>query len=117
MINFLYVQYRANWVNVSGTDYRTPFALVVGRDDNENLKFGDIRSIYVNGLTVLFEFLPMVTLEFHVHTHSYIISSPPVTERCTFLIKHNDLHDYHPFGMYSLSPTQHIIVRSNVYTI
>ena len=40
-VMFVHNVYRANWVKVSGTEYRTPFALVVGHDDgsNQDLKF------------------------------------------------------------------------------
>ena len=48
--------YRANWVRVLGTEYRTPFAVVVGRDSSGELEFGEVRAVYADRQEVLFEF-------------------------------------------------------------
>ena len=109
--------FRANWVKVCGTEYRTPFVLLIGHDEYDgDPKFGKVYLVYADGLVVLFEFLPMVTEQFHAHTHSYLVSLPPVTDRDTFLIRHTDLLDYHPYGLYTLSSHHHIIVRSRMFT-
>lgn len=44
--------YRANWVN--GIKYQEPCALLIGQQE-DNLKFGKVTQIYVDGKEVLFE--------------------------------------------------------------
>ena len=61
----LYYMCRANWVQVNGTKYKTPFALVVGKKDD--LVFGKVENVCVD-----------------------------VSLRHRYLIKQQDLIDYHP---------------------
>ena len=105
---------------MNGTKYQMPFALVVGKDD-EDLVFGKVVNIYVDVKTVLFEFFPMLTCNFSHHHHAFILSLPPLSVRCKYLIKQQSLLDYHPYGLYTSlnistnSHLEYIILRSNVY--
>ena len=109
--------YRANWVRVNGTKYQMPFAVVIGKD--EELTFGNVTSIYVDGKSVLFEFFPMITHQFYHHYHAFALAAPAV--RCRYLIKHTDLPDFHPYGLYHStsvsndSTLQYVVLKSNVY--
>lgn len=114
------IPYRANWVCVSGTKYSLPCALVIGTDSEAELKFGKAVAIYVEGQSVLFEFIPMVTHNISHHHHAYALKTPPLPSRHKYLIKHSHLID-HPYGLYhstSLSAdttTEYIVLRSNIY--
>lgn len=91
--------YRANWVKVDGIKYQEPCALVIGQEE-DNLKFGKITQIYVDGgKEVIFEIELLHTIEFCTHYHTYSLSS----ERQTSFIKQCHLLDYHPYGLYQSS--------------
>ena len=75
--------------------------------------------IFVDKKTVYFEFIPLITKEFNNHIHAYVLTSPPETDR--FLIKQDDLLDFHSFGLYrshtlSSNPNLlYIVPRCNIY--
>ena len=104
-------------MRVSGTRYQIPIALVIGKD--EDLLFGRVASIYVDGQDVLFEFLPMVTHEFCYHHHAFALGLSAHSTK--YLIRHCDLLDYHPYGLYHSSTVssevgiQFVVLRSSVY--
>ena len=112
--------YRANWVQVNGTKYQMPFAVVVGKKEDD-LVFGKVENIYVDAKTVIFEFIEMLTHCFSSHYHVFVVSVPPVPVRLKYLIKQQNLIDYHPYGLYTSShissnPTlEYVVLRSQVY--
>lgn len=105
---------------VSGTKYQIPVALAIDRDD-EGVKFGQVVHVYVDGLTVFFEFIPMITQQTLYHYHAIPLAMPPVTNRSTYLIKQSRLLDYHPYGMYHSSIVSndssllYVVPKSNIY--
>ena len=86
---------------------------MVGRDSSGELEFGQVCAIYADGQEVLFEFTLMVTEEFALHSHSFVLSSSSSSP--SYLIKHEDLLDYHPYGLYFVFATHHVVLRNNVY--
>ena len=95
-----------------------PLALIVGKED-EDLKFGKVTAIYVDSKSVYFEFIPMITKQYHHHFHAYALTMP--TDMTSFLVKHSCLLDFHPHGLYhsvsvsSNSRIQYVVTRSNIY--
>ena len=108
-------------MRVNGTKYQLPFALVIGRDSEEELKFGKVVTIYVDGQSTIFEFLPMLTYQAYHHYHAYALKSQPLSSRCMYLIKHSDLVEYHPYGLYHSTSVstdttlEYVGHKSNVY--
>ena len=109
----------AKWVKVSGTKYQTPMALIIDKR-NEELVFGKVINIYADAKTVFFEFIHMSTKHFSHHYHAFVLSLPPLSVRRKYLIKHHDLLDYHPYGLYT-SPhlssdltLEYVITKSNL---
>lgn len=93
-----------------------PCAIVIGK--KEELEFGKVKNIYVDENIVIFQFTPMITDSYIHHFHAYALVSPS-TER-DYLIRHKDLLDFHPYGLYVSSSQSHsgkefVIPRSNVY--
>ena len=100
-----------------GTKYQTPMALVIGKA-NEFLRFGEVNNIYVHGdQSILFEISPMTTNCFYGHFHAYVLSPGDSTK---YFIKHSELLDYHPYGLYtslSILPDAsllYVIPRTNI---
>ena len=95
--------------------------LIDKREDSEELVFGKVVNIYTDAKIVYFEFIQMSTNHFSNHYHAYVLSLPPVSVRCKYLIKQHDLLDYHPYGLYTSShissdlTLEYVITRSNVY--
>lgn len=103
---------------VNGTKYQTPFALAIGKEDDE-LKFGEVVSTFVDGLSVIFEFIPMVTHQSDHHYHAIPLAYPP-HKSTTYLIKYSQLPHYHPLGLYysmtTLNSTLlYVVLKSNIY--
>lgn len=79
-------------------------------------------TIYVDGQCVIFEFLPMLTHKVCHHYHTYALKSPPFSSRCMFLLKHSDLLDYHPYGLYHSTSVstdttlEYAVLKSYVYS-
>jgi hypothetical protein len=112
----------AKWVKVNGTKYQTPCALVVGKDEADELEFGKVENIYVYENSALFEFIPLLTRQFHHHHHAFVLAMPPISARSQYLIKQKELLDYHPYGLYTCAHIvsdsllqYYVILRSNVY--
>lgn len=107
-------------MKVMGTKYQVPFAIVVGREE-ELLKFGSVENIFVHNMLVYFEFIPMITEQYHHHFHTYALAMSPANK--AYLIKHNHLIDFHPYGLYhstsisSNSNLQYVVMRSNIYNL
>lgn len=72
-----------------------PFVLVIGKE--EDLKFGMVKNIYIDGASVFFEFVPVVTKQFLHHYHAHALAIP-ATSSNTYLINHYDLIDFRPHG-------------------
>lgn len=114
--------HRANWVVVNGTKYQKPCMLIIGTTDSGEPIFGNVKRILIdsNGsdVTCMFEF-KLVEVDFYIHYHAYACSCLPSST--TYLIKHEDLVCYHPYGTYSCNvisterPSRFVVVRSNVY--
>lgn len=97
-------------MKVNGIKYSTPIALAIEKSlIDEEMKFGHVSSIYVDGRSVIFEFIPMITEKFNTHSHSYVLSLPRLSTSCSFFIKQTDLIDYHPYGLYAVSTSQHLV--------
>lgn len=110
----------ANWVCVNGTKYQMPFALIVDKEEEE-LKFGMVVNIYVDGsASVFFEFVPVVTIEYCSHFHAYALFIPTASS-VSYLINHRHLLDFHPYGLYHSTTVlsehniQYTVIRNNVY--
>lgn len=108
-------------MRVFGTKYQTPFAIVIGKDD-DILQFGSVENIFVDRGVVLFEFIPLITHEYLHHYHAYAVKLPNVSSRAKYLIMQSEILDYHSYGLYC-SPTvsedtnvQYVVLRSSVYT-
>ena len=106
---------RATWVRVNGTKYQVPCAIVIGK--NDELEFGRVVSIYVDDSIVFFEFIPLATRSFCHHFHVFALVSE---SECKYLIKHKDLFDFNPFGLYTsshISETfeEYVVLKSNIY--
>lgn len=118
-INMITSIYRANWVRVNGTKYQMPCAIVIGMDEDEP-KFGSVENIYIDGASVFFEFVPMITNQFCHHFHAFALASQAASSD-TYLINHCLLLDFHPYGLYhsttilSEYKVRYVIVRNNVY--
>ena len=111
--------YRVNWVRVNGTKYQKPCGLLLGKND-EDFKFGRVVDIFVNGKEVIFEVEPLSTLDYLLHYHAFCLSPITSTDSCTYYVKHSQLLDYHPFGLYysmlSTNPSLlYLILRYNVF--
>ena len=111
--------HRANWVRVNGTKYQKPCGLLVGRVDDV-FKFGKVVDIFVNGKEVLFEVELLNTLDYLLHYHTFCLSPIVPSESQTYYVKHSQLLDYHPYGLYhsalSTNPSfLYLIMRYNVY--
>lgn len=106
---------------MNGTKYQTPCALVVGKDEADELEFGKVINIYIYENSTLFEFMPLLTRQFCHHHHAFVLAAPPVSVRSKYLIKQESLLDYHPYGLYTSahifadSSLEYVILRSNVY--
>lgn len=96
-----------------------PCALVIGRD--EELKFGDLVGIYVDGLSVIFEVIPMHTVHFYHHYHAFALGMPHGSANTrTYLVNYHKILDYHPYGLYHSSciddPTlKYVVLKSSIY--
>lgn len=101
---------------------QVPDSLAIAIDkDDEGVKFGQVVHLFVDGLTVFFEFIPMITQQTDHHHHAIPLAMPPVTNRSTYLVKRSHLLDYHPYGLYHSStvPNEssllYIVPKSNIY--
>lgn len=108
-------------MRVFGTKYQPPFAIVIGKDDDD-LQFGSVERILVDRGIVWFEFTCLLTHEYLHHYHAYSVKFPRVSLRSMYLIKQMDILDFHPYGLYC-SPTvcgdstlQYVVLRNSVYT-
>lgn len=105
-------------MKVMGTKYQVPFALVIGQEE-ELLKFGSVINIFVDSMIVYFEFIPMITEQYHHHFHAYALALPQ--DKNSYLIKQCHCFDFHPYGLYhstsisSNSSLQYVVIRSNIY--
>lgn len=112
--------YRAKWVRVNGTKYQKPFAIIIAMEDDD-LKFGNVENIYVDGLTVWFEFVPLDTFQFCTHFNAYALTLPRTPSTCNHIIKHSNLPDFHPYGIYRSSTVcsndafLYVVLKCNVY--
>ena len=94
-----------------------PFAVVIGKD--VELMFGNVTNILIEGKSVMFEFFPMITHQFCHHCHAFALAVPAV--KCRYLIRHRDLPDFHPYGLYHStsviddSTLQYVVLKSNIY--
>ena len=66
-------------VKVNGTRYQTPCALVVGKDETDELEFGKVDNIYIYENSAVFEFIPMLTHQFYHHHHAFVLATPPIS--------------------------------------
>ena len=73
-------------MKVNGTKYQTPCALVVGKDEAEELEFRKVENIYVYENLALFEFIPLLTRQFNRHHHTFVLAMPPISVRSKYLI-------------------------------
>lgn len=90
----------ADWVEVYGTKYQLPFALLIDKTEDDDLVFGEVTRIYVaEKCFVLFEFI-VLQAEYQSHYHAYALFLPPVSQRESYVIKHEDLSHFHPIGLY-----------------
>ena len=82
---FIYSTYRVNWVEVDGTMYKKPCALLLTVDE-EAPTFGKLLDIYVVGsVAVYFKVQP---LEYNSHCHCFIVKYSEVPAKilsCTSL--------------------------------
>ena len=106
-------------MKVNGTKYQVPFVLVVGKSEDADLAFGEVHSVLVHGQLVLFEY-HLLEAQFYPHYHLYALSLTPLSDRQSYLIKHRDLLNYHPYGLYhnaSISADhslRYTVLRSNI---
>ena len=108
---------RANWVKVNGTKYQPPCAIVVGKTEEEEPLFGSINKVLVFSQEVYFEF-ELMEANFCQHYHAYTLSS----SHQHFLVKQNNLINYHPYGLYhcpniSRTSLQFLVLRTNIYAV
>lgn len=107
--------YRANWVRVGGTKYQPPFAIVIGKDD-EDLQFGSVERILVDRGVVWFEFTRLVTHQYLPHYHAKL---PHVSSTSMYLIKQADILDFHSYGLPAIcddTTLQYVVLKNSVYT-
>ena len=108
-------------MKVNGTKYQIPCALVVGKDEADELKFGKVINIYVYENMAFFEFILLLTDQFCHHHHIFVLATPPMSVRSKYLIKQENLLDFHPHGLYTSShifansSLEYVILRSNIY--
>ena len=104
---------------MKGTKYQTPFALIIDEEDNE-LKFGEVVGIEVEENNVFFEFIPLHTLYFCKHFNVYALARPSTSEQ-RYLIRQDNLLDFHPYGIYTsqnvlTNPTLlYVVLRYDVF--
>ena len=108
---------------INGTKYHTPCVLIVGTTSTGDLIFGSVISVLVHRenavCTCMFEF-KVLEAEFYPHHHAYALSALS-SSAPSYLIRHDDLACYHPYGSYSypVIPSDHVlrytVIRSNVY--
>ena len=108
----LYISYRANWVRVLGTKYQPPFAIVIGKDDDD-LQFESVERILDDKGIIWFEFTFLLTHEYLHHYHAYSVKVPPVSLGSVYLIRQTDILDFHPYGLYC-SPKFVVIQHCNM---
>ena len=91
---------------MNGIKYQTQCALVVGKDEADELKFGKVINILYEN-TAFFEFILLLTDQFCHHHHAFVLATPPMSVRSKYLIKQENLLDFHPYRLYTSS---HIFV-------
>ena len=95
----LFSNFSANWVKVNGTKYQTPCGLIVGKTDQEEPIFGEVRRILVDVKAVYFEF-QLLHAVLCPHYHCFILSHDPSRNSKCFIINQSCILDYHPYGIY-----------------
>ena len=83
-------------MKVSGTKYRMPCVLVIGKTDEDEVIFGEVTRILVDIKSVIFEF-KLFRSYFNHHFHCYCLISP---ENTHYAIPYSQLIHYHPYGFY-----------------
>ncbi len=83
-------------MKVSGTKYRMPCVLVIGKTDEDQVLFGEVTRILVDIKSVIFEF-KLFRSYFNHHFHCYCLISPETTH---YAIPYSHLIHYHPYGLY-----------------
>ena len=115
-MSYTFCFYRANWVIVNGTKYQTPCLLIIGKTEEEDPLFGSVCRVLLSGQELFFEFEQMDAV-FYQHYHAYCLTP----SRKYFLIKHNDLITFHPYGLYhcphisNTFSSLYTVLRSNTY--
>ena len=66
--------YRAKWIEVCGTMYKSMCALVIGIDD-EFPVFGKVSSVYVLDGEVIFAVHKLYTCSFNTHFHAFEVQN------------------------------------------
>ena len=106
---------------MNGTKYQIPFAINIGYEEDE-LKFGNVNDIFVDGNIVIFEFVPFDTCEFSTHFNAYVLEVPAIPSQ--YLIKQDQLFDFNPYGIYrssnvdsvlGVTSKQYVVLRYNIY--
>ena len=108
-------------MKVCGTKYQLPFALVIDKTEDDDLILGEVTQIYViDNSFVMFEFIVLQS-EFLVHYHAHAVLLPPVLQRKSYVIKHEDLSYFYPIGLYHRnmisdnSLLRYVVTRSNIF--
>ena len=88
-----YFTYRVNWVEVDGTMYRKPCALVLTVDEKAPT-FGNLLDIYVVGsVSVYFKVQPFDTIEYNSHFHCFTVK---YSEAATKILSCTSLFSFVP---------------------
>jgi len=94
-------QYSADWVEVYGTKYQLPFALLIDKTEDDDLVFGEVTQIYVaqNCLFCL-NLLPCKLNIFLIPCMCMLYYCHRYHKETFFVINHKDLSHFHPIGLY-----------------
>jgi hypothetical protein len=88
---------RSTWVNESGIKYQNSACVVLGRSNDDQPIFGEIKHCYIVKHHVLLHVDQLNTSGFVDHFHSFLITN---NNNLQLLVWTSDLCDHHVYGLY-----------------
>ena len=85
--------YRVKWVDIDGTMYKKPCALIIESENSEEdyPTFAKVLDIYIVYSKVFFELQKYTTLEFNSHFHCYEVN----LSTTTLVVCHTELFSFY----------------------
>jgi hypothetical protein len=87
-------------VKIEGVMFKRHCAIVVGKNADSEIVFGEVKGILITESRVTFQINILTNIEYSHHLHSFVVVSAHYPS-CMYLISHDKIHDIHPYGLYS----------------